>query len=302
MAVHTSVLLEETLAFLEPRPGSLIVDGTLGFGGHAARILEKLGPEGRLIGFDRDPEALEIARAKLEPFGDRALLQNERFSQIPNRLRELGVTSADGVFLDLGVSSLQLDEPRRGFSFREDGPLDMRMGPQEQRRSAADWVNDAPAEKLLDILWTFGQERYARRIVRAIEQARDRQRIETTGELARLVSGAVPSFYRHGRIHPATRTFQALRMAVNAEMDELQEFLRGASGILSQEGRLVIISFHSIEDRMVKNTFRQWKSEGQGDILTKKPVTPSEGEIRGNVRSRSAKLRAFVKSSAGGGR
>lgn len=297
MAVHTSVLLEEALLFLEPRPGSLIVDGTLGFGGHAERILEKLGTEGRLIGFDRDPAALEIARLRLGSFGDRALLQNGRFSQIHNRLRELGAGPADGMLLDLGVSSLQLDEPRRGFSFKEDGPLDMRMNPGDSQ-NAADLVNDASQEKLLEILWTFGEERYARRIVRSVVHARERQRIETTGELARIVSGAVPSFYRHGRIHPATRTFQALRMAVNAEVDELENFLKNAPDILGDGGRLVILSFHSIEDRMVKNAFRLWKTEGRGEILTKKPVTPSEEEVRRNPRARSAKLRAFAKSAA----
>lgn len=296
---HTSVLSEEVLRFLDPKPGSLIVDGTLGFGGHAARILERLGPEGRLIGFDRDPEALKIAGANLKVFGDNALLVHDRFSRIPRRLREINTSPAGGVLLDLGVSSYQLESPERGFSFKTDGPLDMRMNPQEPM-TAADLVNRAPKQELLQILWTYGEERYARRIVEAIERARDRRRLERTGELAEIVTRSVPVGYRHGRIHPATRTFQALRIAVNGEMEELEAFLENALDLLAAGGRLVIISFHSLEDRAVKNALRKWKAARLGQILTKKPVTASEEETRLNPRARSAKLRAFEKNAETG--
>ena len=299
MAEHTSVLLEEVLATLDPRPGDRIVDGTLGFGGHAERILEKLGPKGRLIGFDRDPEALERSRKKLISFGDRTVLIQERFSRIREALQDMGEPPVQGVLLDLGVSSFQLDEPRRGFSFREEGPLDMRMDPAEPL-TAARLVNEAPKEKLMQILWTYGEERFARRIVEAIEAARDRRPFETTSELASTIERAVPGKYRHGRIHPATRTFQALRIAVNSEMKELETFLSTAPDFLASGGRIVIISFHSLEDRQVKNAFRRFKTEGRGDILTKKPMTASEGEMAGNPRARSAKLRAFRLASEKG--
>ncbi len=294
MAEHTSVLLEEALAHLDPQPGDRIVDGTLGFGGHAERILEKLGPEGRLIGFDRDPEALAGCKKKLVKFGDRAVLIQKRFSRITEELRSLGQDPVQGVLLDLGVSSFQLDEPRRGFSFREEGPLDMRMDPAESM-TAARLVNEAPKEKLMQILWTYGEERFARRIVEAIEAARDRLPLKTTSQLAAVIERAVPGKYRHGRLHPATRTFQALRIAVNSEMQELETFLSTVTEILATGGRLVIISFHSLEDRQVKNAFRRFKAEGTGEILTKKPVTASEDEIGANPRARSAKLRAFRK-------
>lgn len=297
MAEHTSVLLEEALAHLDPQPGDRIVDGTLGFGGHAARILEKLGPKGLLLGFDRDPEALERSKKKLIEFGDRAVLIQNRFSRIREELRSLGQGPVQGVLLDLGVSSFQLNEARRGFSFREEGPLDMRMDPTEPV-TAARLVNEAPKEKLMQILWTYGEERFARRIVEAIEAARERRPLATTSQLASVVERAVPGKYRHGRIHPATRTFQALRIAVNSEMQELETFLSTVPEILAAGGRIVIISFHSLEDRQVKNAFRRFKTEGKGEILTKKPVTASEEEVTANPRARSAKLRAFRNATA----
>lgn len=296
MESHTSVLLEEALHFLEPRPGSCIVDATLGLGGHAERILEKLGPKGRLIGFDRDPQALKQARLNLNKYKDNVLLVHGRFSRVADKLSEIGGPLPSGMLLDLGVSSFQLDQAARGFSFREDGPLDMRMDPSEELGTAADLVNRSSKHDLLQILWTYGEERYARRIVNAIERARERRKVETTADLADIVARAVPSGYRHGRLHPATRTFQALRIAVNSEMKELEDFLKSALDVLDAGGRLVIISFHSLEDRAVKNAFRRWKTQGFGAVLTKKPVTASNDETRLNPRSRSAKLRAFQKS------
>lgn len=298
MESHTSVLLEEALRFLDPRAGNCFVDGTLGFGGHAERILEKLGPKGKLIGFDRDPQALEQARLNLKKYKDNIMLVRGRFSGIAETVHRMHATPPSGILLDLGVSSFQLDQPARGFSFRQDGPLDMRMDPEESG-TAADLVNRSSKEDLRQILWTYGEERFARRIVDAIERARERRKIDTTADLADIVSRAVPSGYRHGRLHPATRTFQALRIAVNAEMKELQDFLVTALDVLDAGGRLVIISFHSLEDRAVKNAFRQWKTQGFGAILTKKPVTASDEETLSNPRSRSAKLRAFEKSPAG---
>jgi len=298
MGSHKSVLLEEALHYLDPRPGSLVVDATLGLGGHAARILEKMGPKGRLIGFDRDPEALVNAKKNLARFGEQVMLINDRFSQIPERLKELGVASVQGALLDLGVSSMQLDRPDRGFSFKEDGPLDMRMNPGDSL-TAKELINKASKEELRNILWNFGEERLARRIVDRVDQVRQRRTIETTAELAAIIWQSVPVKYRYGRIHPATRTFQALRIAVNSEMQELKDFLEKAPDFLDFGARLVVISFHSLEDRMVKNAFRKFKADQTGEILTKKPVTPAEEEIGVNPRSRSAKLRAFQKHREG---
>ncbi len=294
MAQHTSVLLEEALLFLDPKPGNVFVDATLGFGGHAACILEKLGPKGILIGFDRDAEALLAAKRNLAKFGEQVMFINDRFSRIPQRLQSLGIASAQGVLLDLGVSSAQLDSPGRGFSFKDDGPLDMRMD-AEDSLTAKEIVNDYSKEELRNILWTYGEERLARRFVDRIDSVRQRRDIETTAELASILWQAAPVKYRYARIHPATRTFQALRIVVNSEMQELEKVLLAAPDVLSFGGRLVVISFHSLEDRMVKNSFKKFKSEALGEILTKKPVGAKSRELSENPRSRSAKLRAFRK-------
>ena len=290
--LHESVLSEEVLFWLSPKPGEIFVDGTLGGGGHAARILEKTGPQGRLIGFDRDPAALEEAGRVLKPFGERVTMICDNFKNIPNRLAGLGVRKVRGVLLDLGVSSMQLDAPDRGFSFKGDGPLDMRMDPSESLTAEA-IVNHYKEEALREILWKWGEERFTRKIVRAIVGTRRRKKIKTTSELASVIAVAVPPFYRHGRIHPSTRTFQALRIAVNGELSALEDFLASVMGILDEGGRIVILSFHSLEDRIVKNAFRNFKNLKQGKILTKKPVVPSEEEMDENPRSRSAKLRAL---------
>ncbi|HTL69756.1 MAG TPA: 16S rRNA (cytosine(1402)-N(4))-methyltransferase RsmH [Candidatus Eisenbacteria bacterium] len=295
---HTSVLAEEVLEWLAPAPGKVIIDGTLGCAGHAALILEKLGPEGRLIGFDRDPSALEFSRKALQKYGDRVMILKSDFKNIPARLREAGIDGVDGVLLDLGVSSPQLDEAVRGFSFRLDGPLDMRMDPSSPL-TAAEIVNRYPKKELENIIFEYGEERYARRIAEKIERERSKRRIERTVELAAILLEAVPSHYRHGRIHAATRTFQALRIAVNAELDSLQEFLDAVPAWLKPGGRAVVISFHSLEDRLVKQAFREMQKRGLGVVLTKKPVTASPAETVSNVRSRSAKLRAFERGKEG---
>ena len=282
------------MAGLAPAPGMTIVDGTLGYAGHAQAILRKLGPSGRLIGFDRDPKALEGAKEALKEFGDRVMIIHDDFRNITARLREERINSVQGILLDLGVSSAQLDEAGRGFSFRKEGPLDMRMNPEDSL-TAEEIVNTYPVEKLAEILKSYGEERYARRIATKIADTRKREKIRTTGQLSSLIFSAVPSSYRYGWIHPATRAFQALRIAVNKELEALRNFLEEAPGLLDEGGRLVIISFHSLEDRIVKTVFRELAQKGTGRILTKKPVVPEEEEVRANPRARSAKMRVFEK-------
>ena len=271
-----------------------IVDGTLGLGGHALAILEKLGPHGKLIGFDRDPRALAEAKKDLERFGDHVMIVNDNFTNIAKQLERLKEGPVQGILLDLGVSSMQLDSPERGFSFRQEGPLDMRMDPKDPL-TAEEIVNAYSKEALITILSELGEERFAKRIAGRILEARSQRKIRTTSELENIIFHAVPRSYRHGRIHPATRSFQSLRLAVNKELEALREFLSGALDVLAPQGRVVIISFHSLEDRLVKNAFKEFQMKKMGSVLTKKPITPSPEEVGDNHRSRSAKLRAFQK-------
>ena len=297
MAEHVSVLLNEAIGWLDPGPGKVIVDGTLGGGGHAAAILEKVTPGGRLIGLDKDPAAVREAARR---FGGRdAVVLQKDFADIRDVLLSLGLEAVDGVLLDLGVSSLQLEDAGRGLSFLREGPLDMRLDPASAL-TAEEIVNQFPAEKIRQILWTLGEERMARRIADRIVEARRARVIRTTRELEAIVFHAAPRAYRHGRIHPATRTFQALRIAVNGELESLGRFLKEAPDFLKPGGRLAVISFHSLEDRLVKNRLREWEKERMGTVLTKKPVVPAEAEERANPRSRSAKLRAFQRREEGG--
>jgi 16S rRNA (cytosine1402-N4)-methyltransferase len=293
MFSHSSVLLEETLGWLDPQPGGLMVDGTLGGCGHAINLLKRLGPEGRLIGFDKDPEAVREARKTLKDFGDRVMIFHEDFKNIASRLEFLHV-KADGVLLDLGVSSPQFDRAERGFSFKLKGPLDMRMNPEELL-TAKEVVNRYSEKELADVFWNFGEERYSRRIAERIVEARDIRSIESTAELESIIWQAVPATYRHGRIHPATRVFQALRIEVNKEIEALEIFLSSFLDVVETNGRVVIISFHSLEDRLVKTFFRDYARQKKGEVLTKKPVVPQIKEIQENPRSRSAKLRVFQK-------
>ena len=290
--MHQSVLLNEALEWLDPRPDSTVVDGTLGVAGHALAILLRLGARGRLIGFDKDPLALEEAQRVLARFGEKVMLIRDDFRNMAVQLRQRQVHGVDGLLLDIGVSSMQLDHPSRGFSFQTEGPLDMRMNPA-QPLTAREIINTYPKNRLQEILWNYGEERFARRIAERIVDTRSKRRIETTVELESIIYQAVPAFYRHGRIHPATRSFQALRIAVNDEVKALQELLAQAVALLNNHGRMVVISFHSLEDREVKTAFKRFSEEKKGRILTKKPVTPSQREIDENPRSRSAKLRAF---------
>ena len=301
---HVPVLLAESLEWLAPGRGGLFVDATVGLGGHSEALLQA-SPDVQLVGIDRDSQALERAEKRLAPFGSRVRLVQANFHHLDRALSGLGVhgvRSIAGVLADLGVSSLQLETAERGFSFRFDGPLDMRMGLAEL--TAADLVNQTSEGELETIFRDYGEERQARRIARAIGRARREKPIETTGELRRLV-GAVVGGRREERIDPATRVFQALRIAVNQELDGLEAFIQEAVDMLESEGRLVVISYHSLEDRIVKNTLRDL-AQGEVDpvtgrpraetqlieVLTKKPQRPSEEEVAFNPRSRSARLRA----------
>ncbi len=268
------------------------MDGTVGLGGHAAALLRASAPDGRLLGLDRDTETLERARRALEIFGARARLEAGDYRQIPERL---GHERAQGVLLDLGVSSAQLDDAERGFSFQADGPLDMRMD-RRQGETAAEVVNHLPEKELADLIYAYGEERRSRRIARAIVRARERAPLRTTTELAEVVRRASP--VRRGArrgLHPATRTFQALRIHVNRELEGLGEALERIAGCLAPEGRLAVIAFHSLEDRAVKTTFRELSRRGCR-LVTKKPVRPSETETRENPRARSARLRVLAGS------
>ncbi len=284
---HKPVLLEEVLKGLNPGPGKVFVDGTVGLGGHAAALLRRFPQVKFLIGFDMDPYALEQAAAKLAPFQKKVRLIHANYTEIPDFLESESIGPVDGILLDLGLSSFQLDTPSRGFSFRRDEPLDMRMNP-EDKVSAADMVNNLPVEQLIELLRNYGQERWASRIAHAIDMERRKKPILSTKELADIVFKAIPRKHHPRRIHPATKTFQALRIAVNKELDNLAEALRTLPDCLKPQGRLVIISFHSLEDRLVKHSIRH---DPRLKPLTKKPVTPTTIEIDQNPRARSAKLR-----------
>lgn len=264
----------------------------MGYGGHAEVLLEAAQPGTKVIGLDRDPEAIEFCRQRLSRFGDHIVLRQGNHRDLKQHLAEAGIETVGGVLFDFGVSSPQIDNAARGFSFQQNGPLDMRMD-QSIGPTAADMVNTSSEPALADIIYQFGEERYARRIARAIVRERQGCRIETTGTLAAIIARAVPASYRYGRIHYATRTFQAIRIAVNQELESIEPSLRDATDVLLEGGRICAISFHSLEDRVVKHTFRSLTHEPHArlSLCTKKPVVPSKEECEVNPRSRSAKLR-----------
>ena len=275
------------MTFLRCEAGRTYVDATLGGGGHASEILKRTAPDGVLIGMEWDEDALFEATRTLKPFGDRVRIFRENFIQLPGLMED---ESVDGILLDLGLSSIQLEKEGRGFSFRGDSPLDMRMD-QRLDQTAADLVNRLSSEDLEYIISHYGEERWAKRIARAVVQERERDPIRTTEALRKVVYRAIPKRFHSRRIDPATRTFQALRIKVNEELENLKKILDTGWTILKRRGRICVISFHSLEDRMIKETFRKLEKEGEMRILTKKPVTPSEEEQKRNPRSRSAKLR-----------
>ncbi len=281
----------EVVEFLQPRPGKVILDCTLGEGGHALRLLPLLAPGGFLLGLDRDSSALAVAGQKLAGYGDLLRIERANYTELQEALGRAGIESVDGVLFDLGVNSSQLDNADRGFSFQNDGPLDMRMN-TAAGQTAADLVNRTNRKDLEWLIREYGEERFAGRISRRIVEERGKNPIRTTGRLAEIISRAVPG---RGKIHPATRTFQALRLAVNEELECLNRALPLAREILRPGGRICLIAFHSLEDRIVKHTFRRWAGEEKVKILTRKPVRPREEEVRVNPRSRSARLRAAEK-------
>lgn len=304
---HKSVLLEETVDSLNVRPEGIYVDGTLGGGGHALEICRRLGEGGRLIGIDQDSDAVEAACARLRDYKDKVTVVKSNYEDIRSVLDGLGIQGVDGICLDLGVSSYQLDNPERGFTYREDAPLDMRMD-REQELTAASVVNDYSQSELCRVIRDYGEERFAANIARHIAAARDKKRIETTGELIEIIKAAIPMKARAAGGHPAKRTFQAVRIEVNRELEVLENTVDAMIDLLNPGGRLCIITFHSLEDRIVKNRFRNNENpcicppdfpvcvcgkKSKGRVVTRKPVLPTQAEIQENKRSKSSKLRVF---------
>ncbi|HET7059598.1 MAG TPA: 16S rRNA (cytosine(1402)-N(4))-methyltransferase RsmH [Nitrospiraceae bacterium] len=290
--LHVPVLGREVSFWLTSKRSTIILDCTVGYGGHAEMLLTSTSAGTMVIGLDKDFQAIDFCRRRLNRFGDRIVLRQGNYRDLKSHLAEAGIATVDGVLFDFGVSSPQLEDPSRGFSFQREGPLDMRMD-QTIGKTAADLVNHSSEHELADIIFQYGEERYARRIARAIAQERRCRPVESTAALVSIIARSVPGSYRHRRIHCATRTFQALRIAVNHELDFLESSLRDATEVLASGGRICTISFHSLEDRIVKHTFRSL-SQGREttlSILTKKPVFPSKAECEANPRSRSAKLR-----------
>jgi 16S rRNA (cytosine1402-N4)-methyltransferase len=301
---HLPVMVEEVVHYLDCQPGKVIVDATIGSAGHGAAILDRIGEKGRLVGIDRDGEALERARQRLA--GRPILLVQDNFANLEVALAEIGISQVDGVLFDLGVSSEQLETARRGFSFQLAGPLDMRMD-QSSGRTAADLVNKLTEGQLAELLWQYGEERWARRIARAIAQSRQESPVTTTDRLAAIVTAAIPARARRGRIHAATRTFQALRIAVNEEGAALRAGLLAAVRCTRSHGRIAVLSYQSLDDGETKDIFRRLASgrepgpastqqaPPQVRILTRKPVRPSPDEVARNPRARSGRLRAVEK-------
>lgn len=292
---HIPVLVREVVAALEPKAEGVYLDCTVGGGGHAEAILDAAGPPARLVGIDRDPEAIAVATDRLRRFGDRVRLIRGDFRELPRMAADLNMGRFNGILFDLGVSSLQLDDPSRGLSFTMEGPLDMRMDRQSGTATARQILHELPEKHLARLIWEYGEERWARRIARGIVAAREQGSLETTRDLAAVVMRAVPRRFWPRRIHPATRTFQAIRIAVNQELEGLEEALEAATGLLTPGGRVAVVAFHSLEDRVVKHCFRRLATPGVVPgvrIITRRPITPSAEETAQNPRARSAKLRA----------
>jgi len=290
-SLHKAVLLQEALHFLNPAPGNIIIDATIGGAGHAERILQRISPGGTLIGIDRDRDSLKIAHERLKSLQGTFKLINKNFRDLQGVLKDIGIKAVDGILFDLGLSSIQLETKERGFSIKNNGPLDMRMD-RTQRLTAKDLVNTLKEDELSYLIRDFGEERFHRRIAKNIVRARRKRQIQTTGELAGIISGSVPYRSLRAKIHPATRTFQALRIKVNDELQAIEQSLSQTPHVLKRGGRITVISFHSLEDRIVKNIFKEFGAKGLFRILTKKVVRADEGEVLKNPRARSARLRA----------
>lgn len=304
---HVSVLLQETIDGLAVKPDGIYVDGTTGGGGHSYEICKRLGENGRLICIDQDAEALAAAEKRLEPFAGIVTMVKSNYAQMKEVLKQLGIDKIDGIVLDLGVSSYQLDNAERGFSYREDAPLDMRMD-REQTLTARDIVNEYPESELYRIIKEYGEERFAKNIARNICKRRQDKPLETTFELVDIIRNSMPAKARNGKSHPAKRTFQAIRIECNQELEVLRQALDEMVDLLKDGGRISIITFHSLEDRMVKTSFRRQENpctcppdfpvcvcgnKPKGKVITRKPILPSEEECEQNTRSKSAKLRVF---------
>ncbi|MBI2560383.1 MAG: 16S rRNA (cytosine(1402)-N(4))-methyltransferase RsmH [Planctomycetes bacterium] len=290
--LHKPVMVEEVLGFLKPQPNKIIVDCTIGTGGHASEILKRIEPGGLLIGIDKDEEMLRIAKERLAAIGNSFRLYHADYANLGLVLKEANIERIDGVLLDLGVSSPQLEMPERGFSFDKEGPLDMRMD-RSGGITASNLLGKLSEREMEITFRRYGEERWSRRIARVILRERSKTRIETTTQLANIIERVVPPTYlKRTRIHPATRVFQALRIAVNKELESLESLLNNVHKFLTSGARIVVISFHSLEDRIVKNAFRKGVEDSNLKILTKKPLRPQDAEVIENIRSRSAKLRA----------
>ena len=308
---HKSVLLDETIESLDIKPDGIYVDGTLGGGGHASEVCRRLGDRGRFIGIDQDADAIAAASERLKEFGDKVTIVRSNYENIDEVLKELGISQVDGIYLDLGVSSYQLDTAERGFTYREDdAPLDMRMD-QRNEMTAKDIVNTYSESELFHIIKNYGEDRFAKNIAKHIVRARQEKEIETTGELIEIIKAAIPAKVRATGGHPAKRTFQAIRIELNKELEVLENSIDKMTDLLAPGGRLSIITFHSQEDRIVKNRFRinenpctcppdfpvcMCGKKSKGRVVRRKPILPSEEELSENKRSKSAKLRVFEKS------
>lgn len=304
---HKSVLLNETIDGLNIKPDGIYVDGTLGGGGHAYEVCRRLGEKGSIVGIDQDAAAIEAASARLKDFGEKVTIVRSNYCDMKSKLHELGIDKVDGIVLDLGVSSYQLDTAERGFSYREDAPLDMRMDTR-QKMTARDIVNDYTEADLYRVIRDYGEDKFAKNIAKHIVQARAMKPVETTAELSEIIRASIPMKFQKKSGHPAKRTFQAIRIELNRELDVLRDSLDGMIDLLDDGGRLCIITFHSLEDRIVKTIFRKNENpctcpsdfpvcvcgkKSKGKVITRKPILPSEQEMEENPRSKSAKLRIF---------
>ena len=307
---HTSVLLEETVDGLNIKPDGIYVDGTLGGGGHAYEVCTRLGNKGRFIGIDQDEAAIEAAGIRLRDFGERVAIVRSNYCDMKSQLQKLGIDKVDGIVLDLGVSSYQLDTAERGFSYRVDAPLDMRMD-RRQEMTAKDIVNDYSEMDLFRIIRDYGEDKFAKNIAKHIVMEREKGPIETTGQLIEIIKRAIPMKFQKTAGHPAKRTFQAIRIELNRELEVLKNTLDDMIDLLNKDGRICIITFHSLEDRIVKSIFKKNEdpctcpshfpvcvcgNESKGKVVTRKPILPSEEELEANSRSKSAKLRIFERS------